>query len=1113
MKKIDCSVSRHRARCLLKCLLMTKLAVLLILVFSVQSFARGYGQSNINLHLEKVQLKKALKAIEDLGYFRFVYKDDLLPKEQKVTLHVQNASLDEVLTKLLDSTALGYRRLNNNLVVIAKKDVYNAGIPAAVTVTGKVVNAKGEPLAGASVVEKGTHNGTTTDTDGHFTLSVLNLNETLVISSLGYTEQEVPLDGRPTVSVTLVPVDAKLDEVVVIGYQTIRKKDLTGAVSVVDANDIKKLTATTVGEALQGMAAGVNVRSGGRPGQESLIEIRGVGNLSGQAGNTPLYVIDGLISNGGRDLNPNDIESIQVLKDASAAAIYGANAATGVIIITTKKGKDGPLRVNFSAKYGIQQIPKRWNLTDNVEFATLNKEAYANAGKPPMASVSTEFNPAINTDWQKAILRTGSVQEYNVDFSGGSKTSNYLVSANYFKNNGSVLGTSFDRISLRVNSEGRRGIFKIGENLAMSNSHEDWMEGNPFIDMVRMLPVIPVYDPKNPGGYGYGSDKAYTFGTNPVALNNLMQEDQYNFRIRGNGYVELSPLKWLTYKMNYGLETSFDHFASLRKAGSWTYNQPVDPSNFYENRAQYISQFFDNTVNFDKKFGKHSINGVVGTSYHVVTYEQTSGKKLNVIQSSTGTYYPQLDAGLTNPLTGGYKNKFVTFSYFGRINYDYDSRYLLSATFRRDGDSRFGSGYRYGNFPSVSAAWRLSKEAFFHVPWISDLKIRGSYGELGNSNGIGEFDRFGKINLFPIAVFGVGQSLQNGAIQTQLVNPDIHWETKKTTNIGLDASLFNNQVSLSAEYYKAKTVDVLVQVPVPQTSGNRGDNPYVNAASLQNSGFEFNATYRNNKHRLKFDVSANVSTVSNKVLALGDLGQGITYIATGLTRTQIGHPIGSWFLLKSDGIFQNQKEIDDHKVQPFAKPGDIRYVDVNKDGVLDNNDRTFIGSPWPKFQSGLLFNAYYGNFSLTVQLYGSFGNKIFNATRSVIDKFDDNSNYRKGIQPWTEQNHSTTFPRIAYSGDIDVQFNTRGDTDRWLEDGTYVKMRNIQLGYTLPDKLLKHINFQSARIYVSGQNLFTITKYTGLDPDIVGNGWLERGNDNGNYPSNRMFTLGVQCGF
>lgn len=974
-------------------------------------------------------------------------------------------------------------------------------------IQGTLRSPSGDPLAGATITVKGTGQSVQSGEDGHFVIDA-PAGSVLVISYVGYTDKEVKA-GSGDMNIILQPAGNNLSEAVVIGYQTIRKKDLTGAVSVVNANDMKKVTATTVGEALQGMAAGVSVRSGGKPGQESIVEIRGIGNFSG---NAPLFVIDGLITGGGRDLNPNDIESIQVLKDASAAAIYGANAANGVVIITTKRGKQGPLLVNASAKYGFQSVPKRWDLTNNVEFADLNKQAYTNAGKPPMASVSTEFNPAINTDWQKAILRTGAMQEYNVDFSGGGQSSNYLVSANYFKNKGTVLGTSFDRISVRVNSEGRKGIFTIGENLSLSNAHEDLMQGNPFFDMVRMLPVIPVYDAKNPGGYGYGSDKAYTFGTNPVALNNLLQEDQYNFRIRGNAYATLTPVKGIVYKMNYGLETSFDHFTSLRKAGSWTYNQPVDPSNFFENRAQWLSRLFENTINFDKKFSKHSISGVIGTSYRIVTYSQINGKKLNITQSSSGTYYPQLDAGLLNPQTGGFENKYVTFSYLGRLNYGYDDRYLLSATFRRDGDSRFGANYRYGNFPSLSVAWRLSREKFFNVSWISDLKLRGSYGELGTSN-IGEFDRYGKINLFPIAVFGAGQALQTGAIQTQLVNPNVHWETKKTTNIGLDAGLFENQLTISIEYFKSKTIDVLTKVPVPATSGNRGSDPYVNAASLQNTGFEFSGTYRNTDHRVKFDITANVFTVKNKVLALGDLGKGITYIATGLTRTQIGHPIGSWYLLQSDGIFQSQKEVDDHKAQPFSKPGDIRYVDVKKDGIINNDDRTFIGNPWPTLQSGLLFNAYYKSFSLSVQLYGSFGNKIFNATRSVIDKFDDNSNYRRGIQPWTEQNHSSSFPRIAYSGDIDVQFNTRPDTDRWLENGSYVKVRNVQLGYDVADKLLRRIAFRSMRVYISGQNLLTFTRYTGLDPDIVGNGLLERGNDSGNYPASRIVSFGVQCGF
>ncbi|MBE7175866.1 MAG: TonB-dependent receptor [Mucilaginibacter polytrichastri] len=985
----------------------------------------------------------------------------------------------------------------------------NVSFQSNIDVQGKVTDEKNEPLPGVSVKVKGAQTSAVTDANGQYKISAPE-NGTLVFTYVGFTTKEVAINNQTTVNAALTSTNSELDEVVVIGYQTIKKKDLTGAVSVVDTKNTKKVTATTVAESLQGAAPGVNVRNGGRPGQAPRVEIRGVGSI---VGNDPLYVIDGLITSGSRDLNPNDVESIQVLKDASAAAIYGANAANGVIIVTTKKGKEGPLAINLSAKYGIQNVPKRWDLTNNTEFAALNRTTYENAGRTPQPTVSTAFDPSINTDWQDAILQTGSFQDYNMDLSGGSKNSTFLISGNYFKNNGTVMGTSFERISMRVNTEGKRGIFKIGENLQLSNAREDLMQGNPFYDMVRMLPTIPLYNPNNPGGYGYGSDNAYTFGTNPVAINNLIQDNQNNFRLQGNAYLEAAPLKWLTYKFNYGLETSFDHFTSLRKLGSWTYNQPVDPSYFAENRAQSLSHLIENTINFNHSFDKHNLNGVIGTSYRNVGYSIMNARKQDVtVASATGTYYPVLDAAVNNPQAGGSNVLFRTFSYFGRVNYDYDGRYLLSASLRRDQDSRFSEDFRIGYFPSVSAAWRLSKESFFDVPLISDLKLRGSYGELGTSN-IPEYARFGNINLFPLAVFGTDQVIQNGATQTLLFNPSIRWETRKTTNIGLDLGLFEDALIFSAEYYNSTTRDVLSQPPLPQTTGNRGGDPYVNAASFRNTGVEFTATYRNQKREFKYDVSANVFTVKNRVLALGNLGEGITYIATGLTRTQIGQPLGSWFLYKSDGIFQNQAEVDAHGIQPFSKPGDIRYLDINGDGRLDNNDRTFVGSPWPTFQGGLNFNGSFKNFSISMQLYGSFGNKLFNGVRSVIDRFDDNSNYRRGIVPWTPENPNTDFPRIAYSGELGIQYNTRGDIDRWLEDGSYLRMRNLEIGYVLPQSLLQKLTVKNARVFVSGQNLFTITKYTGLDPDVVGSGFYERGHDAGNFPASRIFSFGLQCGF
>lgn len=768
------------------------------------------------------------------------------------------------------------------------------------------------------------------------------------------------------------------------------------------------------------------------------------------------------------------------------------------------------MKINFSTKYGVENIAKRWNLTNNVEFADLNRQAYINAGKAPESSVATAtFDPSVNTDWQSAVMKTGSKQEYNVDFSGGSPSGNYLVSANYFKNNGTIIGTSFDRIAVRVNTEGTKGIFSIGENISLTSTTRDMMEGNPFIDMVRMLPVIPVYDPKNPGGYGYGSDAAYTFGTNPVALNNLIQDNQYFSTLRGNGFAQLKPFSWLTYKFNAAIEDRFDHFTSFRKSGSWTYNQPLDPAQFYENRANYLLQLYENTINFNHQFGKHSIDGVIGTSWRVDNNNFMSGSKQTYTPTSGGNYFTVLDAGGTNPQVAGNINRFTTFSYFGRLNYNYDDRYLLSGTFRNDADSRFGEKYRNGNFPSVSAAWRISKESFFKADWVTDLKLRGSYGVLGNS-AIGAYDRLALISLFPTAVFGSGQNIQNGAIQLNGNNDNLKWEERKTLNFGFDASFFKGALTLSGEYYRANTSDVLIQLPLPLTAGFSGAAPFVNAANLQNKGFEFAATYSDRGKPFQYNISANIATVQNKVTYLPGI---VPYLSTGLTRVPVGQPIGEFYLLQTDGIFQNQAEVDNHATQPSAKPGDIRYVDINQDGKIDNNDRTAAGSPFPKFESGLQFSGSYKRFSISIQFYGIYGNKIFNSVRSTIDRFDDNSNYRSSVSPWTPTNTNTTFPRIAYSGDLDIQYNTRGDSNRWLEDGSYLKLRNVEIGYLLPQTALKAIGFNNFKVYVSGQNLFTLTKYTGLDPDIVGNGLLERGVDSGNYPSTRLISIGLQAGF
>lgn len=978
------------------------------------------------------------------------------------------------------------------------------------TVRGTLRNAAGDPVSGATVTVKGTSNRTTTNTEGQFQIAA-NSGDVLVVTNVGFATKEITVAG-PQINETLTQQEASLDEVVVIGYQTVRRKDLTGAVSVVNVNAAQKNVATTVGESLQGLAAGVNVRTTGRAGGEAVVEIRGIGSL---LNNTPLYVIDGLpntIAN--RDLNPNDIESIQILKDASAAAIYGARAANGVIIITTKKGKEGPLKINFSTRQGIQKVPKTWDLTNAAEFAAINKLAYENGGVPPMPSVSTAFNPAIDTDWQKEILRTGGFQDYDLSFSGGSKNTSLFISGNYFKSRGTVIDNDYTRISLRINAEARKGIFKIGENLNIVSSHEDEIEGgglaHPFIAMVRMLPVIPVYNPANPGGFGYGSVDATTFGSNPVALQKLNDRDTRNVRLRGNAYAELAPFKWIAYRFNVALETNFNHFKRFRKDGSWTFNQPVEQPFLNESRAQVLNVITEHTVNFNHSFGLHRIDGVVGFNYQTDRFENIGATRTGYAIQPDGSYLQVLDQGGINSNIGGFINKWAATSYFGRLNYNFGDRYLLSGTVRRDADSRFGVGNKEAFFPSVSAAWRLSNEKFFNVRWVNDLKLRGSYGTLGNIT-LGPWQYLGLINPNPRYVFGTNEPII-GATQTNLSNPDLKWEQKQITNVGLDFTLFNRAFSGSIEYYKAVSKDVLTfDVPFPWYLGGSG-NPPVNAASLQNTGVEASLTYTKKGRAFNYDVTLNVTTIKNKVLELGNLGAGRKFVGTGLTRTEVGRALGEFYGYKTDGIFQNAAEVA-ASGQPFASPGDIRYVNNQKDNDLTADDRQYLGSPWPKLETGLVFNSSYKNIDLSLQLFGSFGQKIYNSTLSIIDRIIDNSNYRRGINPWTPSNTNTNFPRLVYGSSRSVSDNSRGDTDRWLEDGGYARVRNVQIGYTLPQSVLNKIHFTSIRVYVSGQNLATITKYKGLDPDIIGANFFERGVDFAQYPAPRTFMFGIQCGF
>jgi len=1002
-----------------------------------------------------------------------------------------------------------------------------------IQVTGTVSAANGETLPGVSVSIKGSGKAVITDANGKFSILVPE-NATLVFKYIGFTAKEVAVNGNPIINVMLDASDTSLDDVVVIGYQTIRRKDLTGATGSVSTANTEKLVSRSLPEALQGQTPGVAVRNGGAPGQEAVVNIRGLATFGNAS---PLYVIDGMIADPNTTVSPNDIEDVQILKDASAAAIYGSRAGNGVILITTKKGKEGPAKISITSRYSISQIPKTYDMMDAAEYAATNTKAYQASGMAIQPGVAN-YNGRVNTDWVDETLRTGSVQDYNASVSGGGNGSKYLISGGYFKDKGVLIAREFERASFRVNTETTKGRFKFGENMAISSSTSKSpfqggaFAGNPWYDMFSSIPLIPVQDnalisTSNPGGWGYGSNaNINTFARNSVALANLTSVKSNYAKIIGNAFVDFKIIEGLTYRFNAGLETSFDKSKSVRKEGSWYQNQSPELSQLGERRSQFLSYLLEHTLNYNYNIGKHSINGVVGYTEQTTQTDFVSGSA-NSLAIFNGDYFTTLISTPTSSRTSsGDLYKSILNSYLGRLNYTFSDKYLATFTLRADKDSRFSPQYRTGYFPSGALGWRISNEDFFKVNWVSDLKLRGSYGALG-INTLSPFQYIGFLNQAPDVVLGPNQVTNAGATQAKLASGDLRWEKKKTTNLGFDASLFKDQLTINFDVFRSVSEDVLLSQPLPRYLGNLQGDPIVNIGSIQNKGVELNVGYRPKlSGAFQWDIAGNVSVIRNKVLSLGNLGidpetgQPKDYIQSGNTRTQVGRSIGEYYVLKTDGIFQNQAEINAHKAQSaYAKPGDIRYVNTIDGGTNDDiqdKDRVFAGSAFPKFTTGLQFNSRYKDFSLSIQLYGAFGQKLYNDVLRDLDSYG-NSNYRRAINPWTPNNTNTSFPRLGYqfaANDRGINENARGNSDRWIEDGSFLRLRNVELGYTIPAKLLSKLNVSNARLYVSGQNLFTITKYSGLDPDVVGaNPNLEPGVDNGNYPSSRIISFGLSVGF
>ncbi|WP_128546433.1 SusC/RagA family TonB-linked outer membrane protein [Larkinella soli] len=1066
-----------------------------------------------------VSLKKILSDLEGRFHVTFAFDENLIRDRRAVV--VGGSSVESILDQILTPQGLRYRKVKDTIYVILEASEKSALAPvllpasvdpkvesarvAARRITGTVTDEQGGGIPGATVLEQNTTNGTTTDANGRFTLNVSDNATAVVISSIGFQTQTIPVTTQTEVNVTLTADVRSLNEVVVVGYGTQRRGDLTGAIGIVDTKELRKIQTAQVGEQLQGRVAGVNVISTGQPGASPIIKIRGTGTFGGNS--APLWVIDGLqVSDPGREFNPNDVESIQVLKDASATALYGSRGMNGVIIVTTKRGKNGAPRVDFSTYAGVQSIPRRLPLTNAAEFTRINNLAYSNAGLQPL-----KLRQGVDTDWQDEFFKQGAMTDNTLTVSGGTQNSNYLISANYFFQDGTVVGPSFRRYQIRANTEMKKGRFTIGQTLSLGRTNTRLLNGNPFIDLMRMLPTIPVYDPTVPGGYGIGDPSNNTFGTNPIGAQKLNINTQLGNRIQGTIYTDIRIFDYLTYRLQGSLEYQSYFDQGKFQSGRISQNQVINPPTLSETRGERFNPQIEQTLTFNKDFGVHHVDALVGYTRYSTNLRFTSG----TVQGTPANIWV-LRAGTISPVVGGEEFASSLISYLARVNYSYQNKYLLQANFRRDGSSKFSRNDLYGNFPSASVGWRISEEAFLkdNVDWINDLKIRASYGTVGNQN-IPEYEIQQFINPNVTYVLGNSQSIVPGAINTRLTNPNLRWESKTQLDVGFDANLFNNRITVGFDYYHAKSKDLLTRVPIPLTAGSSGENPYENIASMQNKGVELSLGYNGASGKpLQYSLFGTFTTVRNKVLGLVPANNNQPIFGWGgVTRTAIGHPVGEFYLLRMDGIFQTQEEIDNSAQKGSATPGDIRWKDVNGDGKIDlDNDREYAGSPFPKFEYSLNATASFKGFDATAYFYGVYGNSIFSPMRYWTGRYDDPGSYRTDEQPWTGPGTSNTVPKPVIG---DPTLNATFLSDRWLESGSYLRMRSLQIGYSLPAKTVSRWKVVSSlRVYVSAQNLFTITKYKGYNPEVPGpDPILGRSVDDGSYPGSRILTGGLQVSF
>lgn len=978
------------------------------------------------------------------------------------------------------------------------------------TITGTITDTSGETIIGASVFVKGTTLGTVSDIDGHFMLEVAD-DAVLTISYIGYLTQEISLEGRSTLQIVLQEDTQLLDEVVVVGYGVMRKMDLTGAVASVSGETLRDKPLASVGEALQGRAAGVQVISSGKPGDNVSFRIRGISTINNSE---PLLVIDGVPTDLGINaLNMEDVESVDVLKDASATAIYGSRGANGVILITTRKGKSGDGTIAFSANWGVQSAANMPQMLNASQFASLHNEQIANYNHSVSPSSQLAQRPdfadptlwSSSTDWLDQLFQDAWMKNYTLSYSGGSDKGSYYVSGGMLDQEGIVLNTSYRRYTVQFNSESKvRPWISFGHNLTLS--HDEKKQGSYDIrNTMAALPTQPVYN--EDGSWSGPGEPAYQFGDirNPIGTATLSKSATNGYNVLGNIYAEIKPADKLTFKSLGGIDFKFWDNNSFSPKYDWK-PIPQPQSSLNESSNKSLTYLWDNTLTYLDTFAdKHTVNAMIGSSAQNNTYNYMSAGVQGFLSDANN----QLNNGLTDPTVGGSRNDWSMLSLIGRVNYNYDNKYLVTATVRRDGSSRFSEENRWGTFPSFSAAWRLSEEAFFERGGrVDDVKLRLGYGETGNQGGIDNYAYFTRLKT--------GQYVFNGTPVSTLYplvmpNPDVQWESVKQFNIGADIALLGQRLNVTLDAYLKNTSDMLVPMSVPITTGYSDIYvPSINAGEVQNRGVELTLSSRNLTSAVKWDTDFNISYNQNEVMKMND---GIGLFTGGdinMTKVQVsteGKPVNTFYGYVTNGLFQTEQEVDDYAVQVSGgtAPGDIRFLDLDNNGVINADDRTYIGNPFPNWSFSMNNSLSYKDFDLQIFFQGIADADIYNANRIWQESMSIPQNQTtKVLDRWRGEGTSNTVPRAVYS---DPNMNVR-HSDRFIEDGSYLRLKNLTLGYTLPAALAQKVQLSTARLYLSCQNLFTLTNYSGFDPEVGAGGV-----DMGTYPVTRTVSLGVNIQF